>query len=678
MYRRANFLRDCNMDQATFRKMKFLFEPVETIDKFDEWCQYWVGVEFPWDTVDPDSTSSPLKAMWAVYQYMLTGKNQSTHIVAASRNSQKTLISAGIHCFSMLQFRRDDAHTAATLNQSAAATKYLGNFMDNISRKLDMSSYISVKNFRSLELINLPQTDFAKKSHAKAKIVTASLKGANSDRASTMIFDEVDLTAQTILDEAIFIADPSVPRYDDFQIPACFIYLSSRKTNTGPMQKLMTRAEKEPQYDKLHKWSSSDFLRNCPPEIHKPEEERVMAYVSTTSLETFWGTEDFEKVVPENARGEWKPIHAYAGCRTCPVWIPCLSYSAKQRGDSPSLRTREFTHGLLRNVSDPNYIIAQSLNWQAESKGLIYKGFSRYKHLKDPISFYEWAVGESYVPEHLTKEEYGELLEEAQNEYAFRMLLPTKEATYVAMKKVGWEFNIGADWGGVDPATAHVVGYHRKWKRACTLHYEQQPMANHLWAQYIEENIAPVFHPELICPDLAAGADVSASYFKKYSTFNEKFHIEPGVSFIRGLLWNPIRGSIDYAIYDDSLSNQENNNLVVVDMFEHWQHVRLANGDVDTNRFNDDDYCHAGDSLRYALAPHIKDSRISVSSAQEPHLEVSRFKPPTPAEVKMMQDAAKMQSVIQTHFIQAAGVDVLQKPKDPNAPRKGGKVKFSF
>jgi intein/homing endonuclease len=579
------------MDQATFRKLKMLFEPVESPDKLDEWLQYFCGIEFPWDSPDPLSTSSPLKALWGIYNFMLTGKGPSTHIIAAARGTMKTLTGSAIHSFSSLHFRRDGGHIAATLNQSSAATGYLNNIIGKISEKVDFNEYIDVHNFRMLKLKNLPATDFALKSVNKTKIVTASLKGANSDRASLLLFDETDLIPQSILDEASLIFEPSIPKMDEVQFPPCYVYLSSRKTNAGPMQKLIERAEKKNEYDRLHKWSASDFMKKCPPSIHKPELPKQVAYLNTSSLETIWGDEEFKKTIPEHGRGEWRAINAFEGCKTCPAWIPCLSNSARQKGEAPALRTKEVMHTALRNVSDPSYLVAQVLNFRPESKGLVFQQFSRFHHLKAPHQFYEWATGKQYIPEGMSLKEYEDAIENAPNSFSFTNLMPTKERCYNDMVTCGWEFNIGVDWGAVDACTAHVVGFHPKLKRGCVLHYEQSQMANHLWAQYIENNIANRLRPVLMCPDLADAS--SSSYFKKHSCFMEKFQIDPGVSFIRGLLWNPIRSSYDFCIYDDSIGSGENNNLIVVDSMEKWSHKRTPSGESDLSKFMDGAYTHA-------------------------------------------------------------------------------------
>jgi hypothetical protein len=491
-----------------------------------------------------------------------------------------------------------------------------------------------------------------------------------------LIFDELDLTPQSIVDEAVWVADPSIPRNDGFQIPAAFIYLSSRKSNSGPVQRIMDRALKSPQDDKLHKWSTSDMMRSCPPEVHKPEQPRIMAYVNTTNLETIWGDETFLKSVPEVSRTEWKQIHAYEGCKTCPVWIPCLSNSVVQKdAENPLLRTREFIHGTHRNVSDSSYIIGQSLNWKPESKGLVFQQFSQMHHVKPALSFYEWAVKKPYLPFGVSQEEYDTLVESAESITALNMLMPSKEICFRAMVDAGWIFNIGVDWGSSDPAAAHIVGYHSRWKMACTLHYEQTPMANHLWAQYIENNITTVFPPNLICPD---GADASsASYFKKHSCFTEKFHIEPGVSFIRGLLWNPIKGTRDYAIYDDSTTNGENNNMHVVHSMEHWSHVRKPDGTIDMSRFMDDDNCHALDSMRYALAPFIKDVKVTFSTSQGIIPDLTVRPTMTEAEIQAVREKQRLENHLRDHIQQIAGVD-MKDTKTEEKTKKQGQIKFKF
>lgn len=821
------------MDQAEFRRLKFLFEPVDSPDKLDEYFRYWLKVQFPWDTVDNDSTGAPLRVLWEIYKIMLTGKGEPNHTVAAARNTSKTLAAAAIHFFSLVQFRRDCSHIAATLNQSGAAAKYLNGFIAGVP---DLQGYVHTQNSRKFSLVSLPATDFTSKGTAEIQIVTATKKGSNAPRASCfpghtlvstvnkdleiiqvpikdifekcneykvwsaghydkraslrkvmaarrienklrirlttadehsvettpdhqfavgydydmgivylkaqelkvgytlytldkisikrttiskieyyednedpfvydiqvekhsnffangilahncLIFDEVDLTPQEILDEARFIGDPT---RDEHRFDPVYIYLSSRKTNDGPIQNMMDLSEKKPEEYRLHKWSASDFMEKCPPEVHKPEEGQKTLFIHTENLRRIWGKEEFESQIPPTARTAWKEIAAYEGCKTCPALIPCLGYSAKQRGESPMLRKRSFAASLLGAISNPSAIIAQSLNWKPEVGAIVYRDFTRHKHLRDPISFYEFiSGGTKFNPFNLPFDALEDLLENGTDSQ-IAANTPKKQDIYSAMVKFGWTITNGIDWGFTDPAVSVVVGWHKRWKKACLLHTERATgHANNVWADYVATNINNLYPADIVCPDMAdAGC---ASYFAKHKipVYSEsKKRIEVGVSFVRGLLWNPVSQTINFAILDDSEERGDDGNLVIVEEMEKWSHHKKPTGEFDMSKFADDEWTHGQDSIRYALAPFIEEAMISISVAQAPQEIITRsaIHSGDPEAIKLAHEKSKAQNQLQEHFKNEFGLNnvfveekQISDQKSGKNPKKSGGIKFKF
>src|SRR5690348_12811899 len=116
------------MDKTEFDRLKLLLEPCQTPDELHNYIRYFLKLDLPWDTVDPESTSAPLKFVWSVYNVLLTGKGPTRHVVAAARNTAKTLTSSVIQFLSLLHFRRDGAHIASILDQSMTSIRYLDNF----------------------------------------------------------------------------------------------------------------------------------------------------------------------------------------------------------------------------------------------------------------------------------------------------------------------------------------------------------------------------------------------------------------------------------------------------------------------------------------------------------------------------------------------------------------------
>ena len=46
-----------------------LFEPLNNPEELQEWIFVFFGLWFPYGTVDPESTSSPLHAIWTAYEF---------------------------------------------------------------------------------------------------------------------------------------------------------------------------------------------------------------------------------------------------------------------------------------------------------------------------------------------------------------------------------------------------------------------------------------------------------------------------------------------------------------------------------------------------------------------------------------------------------------------------------
>lgn len=608
------------MDKSEFRELQSLLEPCQTPEELDKFLIKWIGISLPWDTVDENSTSSPLKLIWQVNNVFLTNEGPTQHIVMASRNSYKTVDAALIQFISMLHYRRDGAHIASIMEQSLTTIRYIDQYMGipllHQFRKID--------NVRLKQFINLPPNDASERPEAILRVITATKRGANSPRASTLTLDEVDLTPQSILDEVAFVADPTRGK----RFKPVYVYLSSRKTNNGPIQTLSTKAEKQKDDPKkrlkLHKWSHADMLVKCPPEIHKPELGSQVAYIHSDSLEVIWGAESFDKQVTQSNKSNYQIIEAFEGCKDCAAFIACRGFSAKQRAETDCLRERDFIGDLLGAIQDPGVISAQSLNWKPESGGLVYKTFKRYKHVSDKVDFYRWVTGSYFRAEELgiTDEEI-QRIEEEGSAAQIATITPTKIDIYNAMVKGGWKIVAGTDFGfHPDPACCVVAGYHKKTRRVgvlLTVHANYY--ANKDWASYLEQEIFQVIQPDWIGPDLEDAA--SPTYFRKISALTTKPHrIITGVSHLRGLLWNPVTQSSGLMILDDSdeypigtfntaVVGREPGNGMIISAFERHQHAKAPGlGTWVADKFADDGFKHSLDALRYALAPLVEEGEI--------------------------------------------------------------------
>lgn len=676
------------MDRIDYLKLKKLIEPCLTPEELDEYIQKNFNAHLPWDVVDENSTSAPLIFVWEVYQTLLCNEGNLRHVLASSRNAAKTLTSSMLQYFAMIHFRRDGAHIAATLNQSSQAVNYLNDFMNNPL----LAGYQTSNNTRKRHYNGLPPNDFTARTNAALQVVTASKKGANAPRASFLTFDEVDLTPPEILSEAAYIGDPaevvSPVTGKKIYYDAISIYLSSRKTNNGPIQELIDEAVVTDSGQeivgsvnlkpKLHMWSSVDWMQRCPPEIHKPAQGTFPVYVDTESLKTVWSKEEFEEFVPSSNKEKYKEYQAFEGCRNCPAWIPCFGRSVKQRGTSPALRSRSFTASILKSVKDPAAIIAQSLNWKPETTGIVFKSFVRYKHLKPPMDFYEFVTnGIRFDPDGVGDDELARIYAEGTPK-EIKRITPSKEDTYDAMQEHGWTIIGGLDWGyDPDPAVGEIVGWHKKWKKCVILHIEAETgYANHVWADYFAANIHERFPCDFVAPDQADPSSIT--YFAKHripslGKKDKPAKIITGVSFLRGLLWDPSKNEANFAIFDDS--ETEDKNYMLVQAMEHWTHAKDALGRYIMDKFADDDNTHAIDPIRYALHPFTTARGFTRATDQKTERLSNRELANNVANgdlnsKKILEEKSKIENTMKEYFRTEHGLENVFKDKDKKPPKQ--------
>ena len=200
-------------------------------------------------------------------------------------------------------------------------------------------------------------------------------------------FDELDLIEEKVLSESAMIGDP-----DRNGKPPIFIYLSSRKSASGPIQKKIDQSADPKNGISLHKWNLTDMMRKCPESVHKPELPRLPLYIEREALDVKT-QEQIDSLPPEKREG-YDRYEAYAGCVECPAFLACKAKSPGQYSQESSiLRDIPFVRTVLRETGDPEQIKAQVLNLKPESSGVIYNRFSRNLHYKPLNEVYKFAFG---------------------------------------------------------------------------------------------------------------------------------------------------------------------------------------------------------------------------------------------------------------------------------------------
>jgi hypothetical protein len=535
------------------------------------------------------------------------------------------------------------------------------------------------------------------------------MSGVNSQRGSLNSKDEVDLINPIILSESAFIADPT---RDEHQFPPIEIYLSSRKSNSGPIQKMIDEFDKgETARMAVYKWSWVDWMKRCEPHVAKTDKP-IKAWMNTENLQIAWDFKEM-KAMSESESQLYQEISAYDGCKRCPAFIACQGRAVRQKSKSPMLRSVQFISDLISNAADASAIISQGLNWKPESSAVVFRLFNRRFHFMKAIEFYKWCIGSHYVPDGMTLEDIESVID-SKDAGDIAMITPTKIQIYQALRKAGWKVHYGIDWGSVDPAVCLVVAYHRPSRRLAVLHTSSMTgYPNDDWAKFIHSSVWPLYPCDLVCPDMA---DINSPvYFGRLRMpchDKKPTRIESGVSQIRSFLWNPATQSSHFSMLDDGDLGL---NKWVAECMEKWTYKKTVMG-YDFKHFEDNEYTHPIDSMRYACDPWIADMKLSVSYAQpksESHTEIAaRMGDPDAARIRKQKEELRQQmkeyfgaehglmGVFETEeTIKKANLDVdqqrgwspltidkdkfIEKEKDPNSAdplpnEPKGRIRFRF
>ena len=670
-------------------RQNLFFSICDSKEVLQQHLKSFLKVDLPDYSVDEESTTNAMNFIWEIYNTMRTNEGPKRHVVAASRNSGKTLSACILRFYAMIHFRRSGTHLAATLDQSASAISYFDKFL----RVPELEGFLDTSNTRNKVLKNLPPNSFTNVSECTLRVAVATKSGVNSQRGSLNMRDETDLIPPEIIAEASFIADVT---QDDYHFDPIEINLSSRKLDDGPMESLIQESGTNPESVKLHKWSMVDWMKECPAETHKADKP-VKAWINTDNLKVTWKKTEYAKL-SSNEKNLQKEINCFEGCKTCTAFIACQGRAPKQKSISKMLRNISFIGQVLSSVKDPDMIISQALNWRPGKSATVFKMFKRPIHFKKPYDAYKWITGKYWNPTGIPEAEIEARLADGDTEVAW-LINPSKMDIYNAMIEHKWQINYGVDWAYA-PATATciVVGYQKRQQRAFILHVEtSQHLANQQWADYIVKNIWSVYPGDLICPDMADPA--SPSYFAKHKIMsrNKKpAKIDTGVSQLRSLMWDPVSQTEKFAVLDDGTPESE----AMTVSLEKWTHRKTPLG-FNFDKYEDNDYCDYCDPTRYALDPFIRDLKITASSTQGmPDVDVEiQAAVGNPEAQKILEQKKEFSNQFQTymsdefglHNIFDKGTDIVThaldpnnnplapKPEEPNKrPTGGGGIRFKF
>lgn len=343
-----------------------MFMPLNSSEDIKNWVKTYLELEIPLEITDPDSNSSPLDAVWQIYNTFKnnTGDKNPGYILMSCREGMKTVSVAILETLLLLHFQLDIGHAAATEDQSSVALGYIEGFLLKIEPLFRLMGWVNLtKNKRKFEF----QTPQKKKPYIK--IVICSLKGMNSLHSNVLFLDELDLADPKALKEGANITGYSKG------IHGITVYLSTRKYAFGNMAVAIDKA-RDMNY-KLINWNIIDVTERCPETRHLPNGPRQDMYVAKNLPLQKLTKEEFE-ILPAVEKPKWDVVeNAYEGCVSCPLLAVCKGRLAAKSKDA--------TGGFYKPISsviqafaknDPDTAEAQLMCWKPGSVGLVYPRFS--------------------------------------------------------------------------------------------------------------------------------------------------------------------------------------------------------------------------------------------------------------------------------------------------------------
>lgn len=402
-------------------KKKAFLNILQNKDDLRRWVYIYLGIWLPDGHIDEDSNSSPLEAIWEVYENYRNndGNKQPGYIWLSARECYKTLGESILNVLLLVHFRATIAHLAAIENQASKAVSYITNFI------LKLQPYLE---YHSIELDSQSKRQVKIKDNsgreAYVKVIIATISGANSDHTNVLSVDEVDVMRfPQAYQEAKLI-----PGMENGRYPLTVI-TSTRKYAFGLMNKEVENASKN--RNKLLQWNIIDVTERCPTSRHQPSGTKTLMWgkkrIPATPI-----TPDRYEQLPAFEKSEYTSFELHNGCLKCPLAGLCKGKLAdRPESDTGDLyKPIDFTIQQFAKIS-PDMSEAQLMCWRPSSKGLVY-----------PRLALDNFVGLDRAFEIITGEK--------TNNITLDQLIET-------IKVNGGEFYGGVDWGYTHEAALVIV-----------------------------------------------------------------------------------------------------------------------------------------------------------------------------------------------------------------------------
>lgn len=420
--------KDLELDQKK-ELADLMFKKLSSAQELKEWIMAFLGLDMPIHSVDPLSNSSPVDAMWAIYETVLnnTGDVTPGFIMLSARECYKTLGASILEVILMLHFEVTIAHMAAILSQSAKAIQYINYFFGKVQPLLEVRGWTNTSQNKNKIEYRTPEGE-----DVYIRVIVCTLGGANSEHTSLMFVDEIDV----VKDPMAYEEAKMIPGYTKGIHPLT-VKLSTRKFSFGLMQAELDKAAPGPESsgDKVVRWNIIDVTEKCPETRHKPELPKEDIYVAKSLPLRQKSVEDYERL-SDVEKPAWDLLEkVHGGCIGCKL-LPVCRTRLSQRGPEAQKGLYKPISAVINNFKklNPDMAEAQLMCWKPSSKGLVYPRFETEGNQISLEAAFSVLLGEDPA--------------ELAREIGWNMpIRPEPKDLVELMQKLKIDFYAGVDWG---------------------------------------------------------------------------------------------------------------------------------------------------------------------------------------------------------------------------------------
>lgn len=364
--------------QLTYeQRKKLLLTPCKTKKEVQQWIRYFLNLDLPDTTVSRHATINPLDVVWQIYDICVNKNNPNNYqeiLYVASRGSGKTLGAAIAEFMILLHDQRDIAHVGAILQQAKRAYEYIQGFCVAPNVKDIIDPVGAPESERILQKSTMERSVFNVNGEiCSMEVLPTTMKALNGVHVSLVSCDELDTLSGDGLRAIKEVAGMLDTKKGKKPLR---IGISTRKSKSGLMNKMMENAEKEGRHVEM--WTALEFTERCP-----DSRSGVIPtdYYINVDKGDVVDPVHYELMNESDKKDYFLEQGMFDKCKTCPVAVYCRGDAKKQTSTSNMLKTIDELNQKIRSEGH-EWAASQLFNLKPSSEGIIFKEFDPGVHVK--------------------------------------------------------------------------------------------------------------------------------------------------------------------------------------------------------------------------------------------------------------------------------------------------------